>query len=74
MNLPVFEKGQIKDRQEGRQEVHLEILHKQLAKKLGLLPNGAVERLKQLPSEELEAISLALVDATFLEELGLASE
>jgi Domain of unknown function (DUF4351) len=63
MALTTFEKGV----QEGQRVT----LRKQLAARFGPLSPGAQDRLERLNPEQLDALTLALLNAPSLQELGL---
>jgi flagellar biosynthesis/type III secretory pathway protein FliH len=66
-----FEKGVQTGLQEGQRQGWRAALRKQLHARFGLLSPRAYERLDGLSLEELDALTLALLKAQSLQELGL---
>jgi hypothetical protein len=67
MNVTWYEKGLEKGLEKGRREM----LRTQLEERFGPLPTAVVERLEQMPGEQLLALGKALVRAHTLADLGL---
>jgi hypothetical protein len=67
MNVTWYEKGMAK----GREKERRELVGAQLEERFGPLPAAVVERLEQMPAEQLLAVGKALVRAQSLAELGL---
>jgi hypothetical protein len=67
MAVTTFEKGV----QAGLQQGQRTTLYKQLEARFGSLPPDAQKRLENLSPEQLEALTLALLKAQSLQELGL---
>jgi predicted transposase YdaD len=66
---PLFRKGLLEGRREGRQEGELTVLRRQIEKRFGALPGWASEKLAPLPAPELEDLSERVLDAKSVEEL-----
>ncbi len=67
MAVTTFEKGVQQGLQQGRRTT----LQKQLEARFGPLSPGAQERLDSLSTEHLESLTLELLKARSLQELGL---
>jgi hypothetical protein len=57
----------------GRVRGKREMLRKQLEKRFGPLPPAVLARIETLATDRLDEISLAILDAKSLDELGLSS-
>jgi hypothetical protein len=71
MAMTTFEKGVQTGLQQGLQEGQPTTLRKQLESRFGPLSSRAQERIEGLGPERLEALTLELLNAQSLQELGL---
>ncbi len=67
--VPAIRQGIAQGRQEGFREGELNVLRLQIKKRFGNRPSWVDERLSRLSTEELEALSLRLLDSKSLSEL-----
>jgi predicted transposase YdaD len=61
--------GMLEGELKGKLEGELVVLRRLIEKRFGAVPAWADERLTQRPTEDLEALSVRLLDAATLEEL-----
>jgi len=61
--------GEQRGEQRGKQQGEMTVLHRQLEKRFGTLPQWAENRLAQATLAELEQWSLQIFDATRLEDI-----
>ena len=66
---PAIRQGLQQGMQQGKQEESLYMVRRQLEKRFGRLPLPVEQRLVHLPVDELEDLSLRLLDARSLDEL-----
>jgi flagellar biosynthesis/type III secretory pathway protein FliH len=71
MAVTTFEKGVQAGLQQGLQQGQRTVLQKQLEARFGPLGPSAQQRLESLNPERLEALTLALLKAQSLQDLGL---
>jgi flagellar biosynthesis/type III secretory pathway protein FliH len=71
MAVTTFEKGVQAGLQQGMQQGQRTVLQKQLEARFGPLGPSAQQRLESLNPERLEALTLALLKAQSLQDLGL---
>ena len=65
------QEGRVEGRVEGRHEGRLELLEAVLTTKFGPLSPQTMDRLRELPDDQLKSVSIRFVTATSLADLGL---
>ena len=63
------EQGREEGREEGREQGQLHLLRRLIERKFGSLPKWLEEKLSQSSAQEIEAVSLRVLDAATLEDL-----
>ena len=71
MNMTSYEKGLEKGIEKGLEKGQREILRMQVDERFGPLSAAVLERIEQLPAEQLKPLGKALVHAQSLRDLGL---
>ena len=64
-----YNRGRQERRQEGVHEGEIAVLRRQIEKRFGVMPEWAQQRLASRTAEQLEQLSVRLLDAGTLEEL-----
>jgi len=64
-----YSRGRQERRQEGVHEGEISVLRRQIEKRFGVMPKWAQQRLASRTTEQLEQLSVRLLDAGTLEEL-----
>jgi Domain of unknown function (DUF4351) len=64
-----LEEGELKGELKGKLEGELTVLRRLLQRRFGAIPQWAEERLNRKGIEDLEALSVRILDATSLEQL-----
>lgn len=66
---PLYREGREEGREEGVLEGERRMALRQLTRRFGKLPPSSVKRIRAMKSEDLELLSVRLLDATSLQEL-----